>query len=352
MEILVIAIFILGYLAITLEHQLHIDKLIPALIMMALCWAIVALGHLDVFEVDAALHKLIPTHTEEILLHHLGKTAEILVFLIGAMTIVEIIDYFNGFSAINKFIKTKSKRKLLWIFAIIAFCLSAIIDNLTATIVLISILRKIVNSNHDRLWYASFIVIAANSGGAWSPIGDVTTTMLWIANKVSTGELISNLFIPSVLSTFIPVLIASRFKVFQGNLETFELKAENENRFGGTMLIIGLAAIIFVPIFKTITHLPPYIGMMLSLAVVAIFAEIFSKYAFSLTTVKEIDHENPVHRSLGQDRDAQRSVFPGYTYGGCSPRINWSLISFCGRIGGTRSPIGYRNEGRFGTSDF
>jgi len=300
METLVIAIFILGYLAITLEHQLHLDKLIPALVMMAFCWAIITLGHLDVFEVDAAMHKLIPTHTEEILLHHLGKTAEILVFLIGAMTIVEIIDYFNGFSAINKFIKTKSKVKLLWIFAIIAFFLSSIIDNLTATIVLISILRKIVNSNHDRLWYASFIVIAANSGGAWTPIGDVTTTMLWIAGKISTGILIKNLFIPSVLSTFIPVLIASRFKVFKGNIDTFELKADKANPYSSTMLYIGLAAIIFVPVFKTITHLPPYIGMMLSLSIVAIFAEIFSKYSFQLTTLNEDDHENPVHRSLGR----------------------------------------------------
>ena len=300
METLVIAIFILGYLAITLEHQLKVDKLIPALVMMALCWAIVALGHIDVFEVDAAMHKLIPTHTEEILLHHLGKTAEILVFLIGAMTIVEIIDYFNGFSAINKFIKTKSKRRLLWIFAIIAFGLSAIIDNLTATIVLISILRKIVNSNHDRIWYASFIVIAANSGGAWTPIGDVTTTMLWIAGKLSTGLLIKNLFVPSVLSVFIPVLIASRFKVFQGNIDTFELKSDKENPYSSTMLYIGLGAIIFVPIFKTVTHLPPYIGMMLSLAVVAICAEIFSKYALKLTTLDEDDHENPIHRSLGR----------------------------------------------------
>lgn len=300
METLVIAIFILGYLAITLEHQLHVDKLIPALIMMALTWAIISLGHLDVFEVDATLHKLIPTHTEEILLHHLGKTAEILVFLIGAMTIVEIIDYFNGFSAINRFIKTRSKVRLLWIFAIIAFCLSAIIDNLTATIVLISILRKIVNSNHDRIWYASIVVIAANSGGAWTPIGDVTTTMLWIANKVSTGELIKDLLIPSVLSTLLPVLIASRFKVFKGNIDTFELKEEKANPYSSTMLYIGLGAIIFVPIFKTITHLPPYIGMMLSLSVVAIFAEIFSKYSFQLTTLKEDDHENPVHRSLGR----------------------------------------------------
>ena len=131
MELLLIGIFVLGYLAITLEHTLKIDKLIPALGMMALLWAIIALSHLPVFEVDNELKKLVPSHIEEVLLHHLGKTAEILVFLLGAMTIVEIIDYFNGFATIKNFIKTKSKKNLLWIFAILAFILSAIIDNLT-----------------------------------------------------------------------------------------------------------------------------------------------------------------------------------------------------------------------------
>jgi Na+/H+ antiporter NhaD/arsenite permease-like protein len=163
METLVIIVFVLGYLAITLEHNLKIDKLIPALAMMAVSWAIISLGHLDVFEVDAALHKLIPVHVEEILLHHMGKTAEILTFLIGAMTIVEIIDYFNGFATIKSFVRTKSKMRLLWVFSILAFFLSAIIDNLTATIVLITILRKIMKSREDRVWFAGLIIIAANS---------------------------------------------------------------------------------------------------------------------------------------------------------------------------------------------
>jgi len=143
MESLVIIVFVLGYLAITLEHNLKIDKLIPALGMMAVSWALISLGHLDVFEVNTEMLKLEPSHLDEILLHHLGKTSEILIFLIGAMTIVEIIDYFNGFAAIKAFVKTNSKAKLLWIFSILAFILSAIIDNLTATIVLITILRKI-----------------------------------------------------------------------------------------------------------------------------------------------------------------------------------------------------------------
>jgi Na+/H+ antiporter NhaD/arsenite permease-like protein len=305
MESLVIIVFVLGYLAITLEHNLKIDKLIPALGMMAVIWALISLGHLNVFEVNTAELRLEPTHLDEILLHHLGKTAEILVFLIGAMTIVEIIDYFDGFSAIKGFVKTNSKVRLLWIFSILAFILSAIIDNLTATIVLITILRKIVKEREDRLWFAGLIVIAANAGGAWSPIGDVTTTMLWIGKKVTTMNLIKFLFIPSLICMAIPALIASRLPAFKGKIETIEKEGdETIDEYSKIMLYLGLSAIVFVPIFKTVTHLPPYVGMMLSLAVVAIFAEIYSNARFSLTTVNvntdegDAGHYSPVHKAL------------------------------------------------------
>jgi len=304
MESIVIITFVVGYLAITLEHNLKIDKLIPALAMMAISWAILSLGHAEVFEVDAELHKLIPSHVEEILLHHLGKTSEILVFLIGAMTIVEIIDYFDGFSTIKSFVRTNSKVRLLWIFSFLAFILSAIIDNLTATIVLITILRKIITKREDRLWFAGLIIIAANSGGAWSPIGDVTTTMLWIGNKVTTLNLIKYLFIPSLLSMVIPVFIASRMKAFQGTIERDEDEKDNNgsDKYSSTMLYLGLGSIMFVPVFKTITHLPPYVGMMLSLAVVAIFAEIYSNARFAITQIDEDSdeaaHYSPVHKSL------------------------------------------------------
>ncbi|MDO9260481.1 MAG: sodium:proton antiporter NhaD [Flavobacteriaceae bacterium] len=303
MESLIVIIFILGYLSITLEHTFKIDKLIPALAMMAILWAVVALGHLDVFNVDTALRVLVPTHLEEIILHHLGKTAEILVFLIGAMTIVEIIDYFNGFSTIKGFVKTKNKIKLLWIFTGLAFVLSAIIDNLTATIVLISILRKIMSSREDRIWYAGIIVIAANSGGAWSPIGDVTTTMLWIANKVTALQLGLHLFIPSLISVLIPVIIVSFMAPFKGNITEVENEeTEKSDKYSAIMLYLGLSAIIFVPIFKTVTHLPPYIGMMLSLSVVALFAEIFSNRKITLTTINEESekhsHHGPIHTAL------------------------------------------------------
>ena len=303
MDTLVIIVFVFGYLAITLEHNLKIDKLIPALAMMAVSWAIISLGHLEVFEVDTILHELIPTHVDEILLHHLGKTSEILIFLIGAMTIVEIIDYFNGFSTIKGFVKTNSKIRLLWIFSVLAFILSAIIDNLTATIVLITILRKIIDDKEVRIWFVGIIVIAANAGGAWSPIGDVTTTMLWIGKKVTTVNLIKFLFIPSLLSIIVPLLVASRMKPFRGKIETIiNDQEEGADKFSSVMLYIGLGSILFVPVFKTITGLPPYVGMMLSLSIVAVFAEIYSSSKIALTMIDEESdeaaHHSPIHKSL------------------------------------------------------
>ena len=318
METVIILVFVFGYLAITLEHSIKIDKLIPALVMMAISWALISLG-IDSFPnwFDSAKHALVDSFPalghdekmhlmEETLLHHLGKTAEILVFLLGAMTIVEIIDYFDGFSTIKSFIKTKKKSKILWIFSILAFILSAIIDNLTATIVLISILQKIVKDRDVRIWYAGLIIIAANAGGAFSPIGDVTTTMLWIGKKVTTGHLFGYLLLPSLICMVLPTFIASFMPAFKGHLEVEESQDDKpKSRFSGTMLYLGLGAIVFVPVFKMVTHLPPYVGMMLSLGVVAIFAEIYSSSKFSLTEydAEESDahaHHSPVHHSLSK----------------------------------------------------
>ncbi len=305
METLVVAVFIIGYLAITLEHTFKVDKLIPALAMMACLWSIIALYHLPVFEVDTNLKNLVPTHLEEILLHHLGKTAEIVVFLLGAMTIVEIIDYFNGFLTIKNFIKTKSKKKLLWIFAILAFILSAIIDNLTATIVLMTILQKVVPERDTRIWFAGLIIIAANAGGAWSPIGDVTTTMLWIGKKVTTIKLITYLLIPSIVCLLVPTVVATFLPAFKGNIiyNPNETK-ETMNKNGSIILYLCLASIIFVPVFKTITHLPHYVGMMFSLALVYTFAEILSSTKINITSFDdegdEVSNYSPVHRSLSQ----------------------------------------------------
>jgi len=318
MEAAIIIVFVVGYLAITLEHNIKIDKLIPALVMMAISWALISLG-IDAFPqwFDSANHGLVDGYAaldhenkmhlmEETLLHHLGKTSEIIVFLLGAMTIVEIIDYFDGFSTIKSFIKTKKKTKILWIFAFLAFILSAIIDNLTATIVLISILQKIVKERSVRIWFAGLIIIAANAGGAWSPIGDVTTTMLWIGNKVSTGHLIGYLFLPSLVCMAVPTLIASFLPAFKGDLDVEESDNDKpKSKFSSTMLFLGLAAIVSVPIFKVVTHLPPYVGMMLALGVVAVFAEVYSNSKFSLTEVDSTEsdahaHHSPVHHSLSK----------------------------------------------------
>ncbi len=311
MEVLIVVIFVLGYLAITLEHSLKVDKLVPALLMMALAWAAVAFGLGDFTQwFDSGNHEMVnnfaalPDHIEghatysaskagwleHTLLHHFGKTCEILIFLVGAMTIVEIIDHFDGFSTIKNYVRTNKKKTLLWIMCVLAFILSAIIDNLTATIVLITILRKLIPDNKDRIWFAGLIIIAANAGGAWSPIGDVTTTMLWMGEKVSALKLVEYLILPSLVCMLIPTILASFLKPFQGHFES-PPAAGNENAKGPLMLYLGLSLIVFVPIFKTVTHLPPYIGMMLSLSIVALVAELITARQFSMTNLgDEIDH--------------------------------------------------------------
>ncbi|WP_322549301.1 sodium:proton antiporter NhaD [Flavobacterium psychraquaticum] len=304
MEIIIIAVFILGYLGIAFEHSVKVDKLIPALGMMAILWALIAVNNLEVFEIIPGIGKEVH-NVEGVLLHHLGKTAEILFFLMGAMTIVEIIDYFDGFSTIKTFIKTKNKTKLLWLFTTLAFVLSAIIDNLTATIVLLTILQKIIKEKEMRLWFAGLVVIAANAGGAWSPIGDVTTTMLWIANKVSPAQLIIHVLLPSIVCYAIPTYIASRMKLFKGFIEADLTEEPKKSKHSATMFYLGLGGILFVPIFKTVTHLPPYVGMMLSLAIVSAIAEFLSNKEFSIADSTaglgaNPPHLSPVHRSLSK----------------------------------------------------
>ncbi len=272
----VVACFIIGYLFIAFEHPLKLDKTVPALLMGGICWALIAIGHLDVIDhhgeviSHAGAQETYVEGLLNVLLHHVGKISEILIFLMGAMTIVELVDLHQGFSVITNRIKTNDKRKMLILISILAFFLSAILDNLTTTIVMISLVRRLVEDRNDRLWFASIIVIAANAGGAWSPIGDVTTTMLWIGKKVTTPMLIGSLFIPSVVCLAIPLLIVMFRKEFKGKLSGKELpEGESEEKKGllssRTMLIVGIGSLIFVPIFKSITHLPPYIGMMLGL---------------------------------------------------------------------------------------
>ena len=286
MEAILILLFVIGYLSITLEHPLKLDKTVPALLMAALMWALLSIGfHKGWFSVIDGYGTIFninvgDVHQQEhgfegVLLHHVGKVAEILVFLIGAMTIVELIDLHRGFDVLKDMVKTRSKIKLLWITGVVGFLLSAVIDNLTATIVLISLLRKLIQNREERIWYASLIVIATNAGGAWSPIGDVTTTMLWIAKKVSAGGLSEYIIIPAIICFIVPYALASRMKIFKGQIEIDEKSHEERERLlsSKTMLWLGLGAIVFVPIFKTLTHLPPYVGMMLSLAVVWMVSE-------------------------------------------------------------------------------
>lgn len=285
---LIVLAFILGYLTIVFEHPLKLDKTVPALLMGAFMWALLAVGfyqgsveiidsHNHIFSLMGGGDHL---EAEEgftgALLHHLGKIAEILIFLIGAMTIVEIIDLHRGFSVLKSWVKTRSKKKLLWIVGILGFILSAIIDNLTATIVLVTLLRKIIPDRNERLWYAAMVVIAANAGGAWSPIGDVTTTMLWIGKKVSTAGLIEHLVIPSIICFALPFFVASLLSPFKGDINIDENAEDPDAQkllSSRTMLFLGLGAIVFVPFFKTITHLPPYVGMMLGLGVVWLVSE-------------------------------------------------------------------------------
>ena len=312
MELFLIIVFVLGYIAISIEHTIKINKLIPALLMMGICWASISFGINGITSwLDPQSSELINISSfgfekrmvllEQTLLHHFGKTAEILFFLIGAMAIVEMIDHFEGFNSINRLIKTNKKITLLWIISFIAFFLSAIIDNLTTTIVLITIIRKILHETSDRMWFSGLIVIAANAGGAWTPIGDVTTTMLWMAEKVTTQKLILLLSIPSFINILVPLIIASFMPVFKGNVTKIEDDGLKK-QYSSIILIAGLVLIILVPIFKTTTHLPTYIGMMLSLSIFAVLAEILSNRMIRLKSEVERkeEHTGPTLSALGK----------------------------------------------------
>jgi Na+/H+ antiporter NhaD/arsenite permease-like protein len=288
--------------------------MIPAILMMVLSWGLLFVfpnnipQWLDPSSAELLLSKLgfVPDFvgntvekTELIntaLQHHLSKTAEIIVFLIGAMTLVELIDHFKGFDAVQVLFKAKKKWNLLVLLCTFAFFLSAVIDNLTATLVMIAIYRKIIDAPEDRLWYAGFIVLAANAGGAWSPIGDVTTTMLWIGHKISTTPLILSTFIPSLLCIVSPLLIARYLPAFKGNLNR---SLSIESKQGRTELLLGLGLFLMVPLLKSLFHLPPYMGMLLALCLFALFAEVKTKRNFKMTEVEsDLSPQSPTMKSL------------------------------------------------------
>lgn len=256
MYALVAGIFIIGYLAIIFEQKLHLNKAASALLTGILCWTVLA-----IFRNDAH-------GTNESLVAHLGEISNILFFLLAAMTIVELIDSHDGFEFITAQIKTNSLRKLSWIIGLLTFFLSAILDNLTTTIVMISLLRKIITDKKTRLLFVGLIIIAANAGGAWSPLGDVSTTMLWIGGQITPVKTIASLLVPSLICLFVPLTVLHfRF----GKLKLSRLEAANGSSalVGERNLILftGIGVLLFVPVFKTITHLPPYMGMLLGLGI-------------------------------------------------------------------------------------
>lgn len=330
MEAWIIAIFFIGYFCITTEHQIRVDKTISALAMAVICWTILKVFNIDVMEVVNGV--LVPVNSSDnstaidlALQHHLAETAEILFFLIGAMTIVEVIDMHRGFEIIKRIIRTQSKVKLLWIIGVIAFFLSAIIDNLTTTIILITILRKLITDQKERIWYASLIVIAANAGGAWSPIGDVTTTMLWVKNKVSAAKLVEYVFIPAIVCLAVPLFIASFLPVFKGNLATSDNNESVTYKSSMPVLIVGFIAIIFVPIFKSLTHLPPYMGMLFALATMWFLSEKMKP----ISELSEKEEEKfGIHRALSRIEFSSILFFLGILLAVASLQTIGTLFNF------------------------
>ncbi len=268
MYILIIIVFIIGYAAIAFEHPLKINKTASALLTGVLCWTVYVL-----YSTDSHL-------VSEKLIEHLGEISGILFFLLGAMTIVELIDAHDGFDVISNRITTTSKKKLLWVISIITFFLAPIVDNLAAAIIMVTLLRKILTERQDRLLFVGMIVIAANAGGAWSPLGAVTTTMLWIGGQVSFGNAIVSLILPSSICLIVSTLAAST--MVKGEFVRIAVADKIETKSNSTsdknlIFFLGMAALLFVPVFKGITGLPPFMGMLFSLGVLWIITEIIHK---------------------------------------------------------------------------
>lgn len=266
MSIAIIVIFILGYFAIAFEHSININKAATALVTGVLCWTVYILF---------TPNKQVVSHQ---LMEHLGELAGILFFLLGAMTVVELIDAHDGFEVITERIKTKSAVKLLWIIGGLTFFLSAVLDNLTTTIVIVSLLRKLIDNKEQRLFFVGITVIAANAGGAWSPLGDVTTTMLWIGNQITAGQIIKMLFLPSVFCLLLPLIIVS-FRL-KGVIQPSSKNTNHTLRpkFERTLVFcLGIGILLFVPFFKTVTHLPPFMAILFGLGVLWIATEILHK---------------------------------------------------------------------------
>ena len=261
-----LVVFVLGYVAIALEHPIKVDKAASALIIGALGWALFAFSGMEAH------------HISEELKHHLVDIAEILFFLLGAMTLVELIDVHEGFTIITDKIATRHRVKLMWILCIITFFFSAVLDNLTTSIVMAALISKLIKDKNDLWMFAGMIIISANAGGAWSPIGDVTTIMLWIGGQVTAASIIKAIIIPSIVCLIVPLTYIS-FKM-KGELAPLSIEENKGNTFKvpsserNLVFILGVAGLLFVPVFKTVTHLPPYLGILFSLGVLWLVTEL------------------------------------------------------------------------------
>ena len=300
--ILMVVVFVLGYAAIALEHPLKVDKAASALILGMTLWVIFVVARVDILSLLNSAGEFIslsyrdyihehginnPTSADMLafithysVMEHLAEISTILFFLLGAMTIVETVDQHQGFNLITDKIRTASKVKLLWILSVLTFFMSAALDNLTTTIVMVALLRKLVDDKQTRWFFASMVVLAANAGGAWSPIGDVTTIMLWIGGQVTAGNIIKMVFLPSVITMVIPLALLSfsmKGKVTRPKLSISETKEFTSSFERRLILIMGIGGLLFVPVFKTMTHLPPYMGMLFSLGVIWITTEILHR---------------------------------------------------------------------------
>lgn len=280
MYLTLLAIFIVGYVFIALEHTIKVDKAATALLTATLCWVVFVFGR-DSFLPNIPGDEAIPFVIES-LRENLGEISEILFFLLGAMTIVEIIDAHEGFSVITDRITTTNRVKLLWILCLLTFFLSAALDNLTTAIVMSALLRKLIHEKKDLWMFAGLLIIAANAGGAWSPIGDVTTIMLWIGGQITALHIIKEIFLPSLVCLLVPLAIISfRFKghiaknADQYTIDSHHVSISSLDK--NIVFAIGIGALLFVPIFKTITHLPPFMGILLGLSVVWITTEIMHR---------------------------------------------------------------------------
>lgn len=288
LTIAIVIVFVLGYALIATESLVKIDKAAIALLMFVFCWTLYMFDPAPFVQLMHAGNASewtgnITEFVNKLIIEHLGDTATTLFFLMGAMTIVEIVDQNGGFNWVKNVMRTKSKRALLWRIACMTFILSAILDNLTTSIVMIMILRKLISNKEDRMVYAALVIIAANSGGAFSPIGDVTTIMLWNAGTITAAGVISEIFIPSVVSMVIPAFIMQY--MLKGELAIAaqsETEATELGEFGSkqrkTVFIVGVGGLCFVPIFKSITHLPPFVGIMLVLGVLWTVTELFYRH--------------------------------------------------------------------------